>query len=353
MSIEKIRKDIDKIDTEIVELLNKRVESALKIGQIKKKADVSSYVPSREKEIIEKLVKKNKGKLPKKALSKIYKEIISAIRNLEKPLAVAFLGPETTFTHMAAIKQFGSSVDFVEKKSIGEVFLDVEKGKCDFGVVPIENSTEGTVSHTLDMFIYSDINIVAEIKLDVKHNLVSKYPLDEIKKIYSHPQAFAQCRKWLIENLPKAELIEATSTANAAESASLYHSSAAIASKLASEKYGLEILSKGIQDEVNNKTRFLVVGHAMKKKTGNDKTSIVFSVKHEPGALHKILDILEKHNLNMTKIESRPIKKKLWEYVFYLDFEGYIEDENVKKALEELEQVCSFLKILGCYPQEM
>ncbi|MDO8627819.1 MAG: prephenate dehydratase [Candidatus Diapherotrites archaeon] len=348
--IEDKRKKIDELDKKVLELLNSRTELIKDIAALKRKDGKAVFDPVREKQIVDKIVAENKGRFPEKSLKLIFREMISACRSLEDNLKIGFLGPETTFTHLAAIKQFGSEANFVELDSIQDVFAEVEKGHVNYGVVPIENSTEGTVTHTLDMFLDAGLKISAEIRMNVKHSLLSKYKKEEIQKIYSHPQALAQCRKYLAKNFPKAEIIEVASTAKAAEAASLYHSSAAIASNLAARKYGLETLDSGIEDSSSNKTRFLVIGKELNRSSGKDKTSIVYSVPHKSGSLHDSLGVLKKHGLNMTKIESRPSKNTNWEYVFFVDFEGHTEDEKVKKALEELQEHTQFLKILGSYP---
>ncbi len=353
MTLEKKRKEIDEIDEKILNLLNERAKIAKAISGEKRKEGGKVYAPERERALLEKLFEKNKGPLSNKALESIYRNIISECRALEAPLKIAYLGPKTTFTHMAAIKNFGSSCSFIPKNSIKEVFSEIEKEEADYGVVPIENSTEGTVSHTLDVFMESELNIVAEVMLDIKHNLLSKHPLEEIKKVYSQPSALAQCRNWLSSNLPGVELIESSSTAKAAELASLYHSSAAIASELAAKEHGLNIVAKNIQDSPYNVTRFLVIGRVKPKRAEKNKTSIMFSVKHEPGTLFKALQSFSDNKINMTKIESRPAKKKIWEVVFFIDFEGYIEDSNIRKALGKMKKNCLFVKILGSYPMEV
>lgn len=353
MSLEKKRKEIDSVDEKILALLNDRAKLAKGISLEKGKKGAAVYVPERERAVLENIISKNKGPLSNKALESIYRNIISECRALEASLKIAYLGPATTFTHMAAIKNFGASCEFVPLNSINDVFAEVEKGSADYGVVPIENSTEGTINHTLDTFMESDLNIVAEIMLDIRHNLLSKHKLSEIKKIYSRPSALAQCRGWISNNLPRAELIESSSTAKAAELASLYHSSAAIASELAAEEYGLGIVAKNIQDSAHNVTRFLVIGKTRPKQAAKNKTSIMFSVKNEPGTLFKALESFSKNGINMTKIESRPGRKKAWDVVFFIDFEGYIDDENIKKALEGIKESCLFVKILGSYPMEV
>ncbi len=349
--IESQRKKINSLDEKILDLLNDRVELIKEIAEMKRKAGKQVFDPVREKEIVDELIQKNKERFPEKSLRLIVREMISACRNLEEPLKIGFLGPETTFTHLAAIKQFGAECEYKALDSIQEIFNEVGKENIKYGVVPIENSSEGTVTSTLDTLLESELQIVAEITMTIKHFLASKYAKEEIEKIYSHPQALAQCKKYLSKNFPKAELIEVPSTAKAAESASLYHSSAAIASNLAATKYALEVIDSGIEDSASNKTRFLVIGKGLNKASGKDKTSIVFSVPHKPGSLHDALGILRKNGLNMTKIESRPSKSVNWQYVFFIDFEGHPEEQNTKKALQELAEHSQMLKVLGAYPE--
>lgn len=266
---------------------------------------------------------------------------------------IAFLGPETTFSHIAALKKFGAGAEFNAKASIAEVFSAVERNEAEFGVVPVENTMEGSIVSTYDMFLDSELNITAEITLDMKHDLVSAHKLSEIRKVFSHSQALAQCKSWLKEKLPRAELIETTSTARAAEQASLYLHSAAIATRLAAERFGLNIIAESVQEPEKNIMRFLVIGKAKPEKTEKNKTSILFSVKNEAGALFDALAALKEHNINMTKIESRPSRQKPWEVVFFIDFEGYCDDANVKKALAKMEEKCLFLRVLGSYAEEM
>ncbi|MEK6957537.1 MAG: prephenate dehydratase [archaeon] len=350
MSLEKNREEIDRVDEEIAVLLDKRLALAKEIGKEKRASHESIYDPAREEEIISKL--SGKTSFPKEGLEAIFREVFSVSRKAQQPLKVAFFGPETTFTHAAALKQFGSAAEYLAKPSIMEVFTCVEKKEVDFGVVPIENSLAGIVDHTYDMFLNSELNIVAEISLDVSQNLLSKYRLQDITKIFAQPMALAQCREWIAANLPKAEIADASSTAKSAESASLYINSAAIASELAAQKYGLGIVAKNIQDRGNNKTRFLAIGKSEPKKSAKNKTSILFATHHRAGALFDALEPLKKFKVNMTKIESRPTKLKTWEYVFFVDFEGFVDDENVKKALHEMRENTGMLKILGSYPQK-
>ncbi|HLC92283.1 MAG TPA: prephenate dehydratase [archaeon] len=352
MDMEKARAQINKIDAEMVDLLNKRIGLALEIGAEKKKRGESVYDSAREEEIIALLKKENGGTFPNDALELLFREIFSASRQAQQPMKISYLGPETTFSHGAAIKHFGSSADYEAHDSIKEVFNSVEKGEADFGVVPVENSLGGSVTYTYDMFINSPLNIVAEISEPISHNLISKYKLLEIEKVYVHPMALAQCREWLLKNLPKAEIIEVSSTAKSVESAKLYINSAGIGSELSAAHFGLNILARNIQDRANNVTRFLVIGKGTAKKSQKSKTSILFTVKNEPGTLFTALEALKRNGVNMNKIESRPNASKNWEYVFFVDMDGFIEDKGVNSAIEEMKKSTGFLKILGSYPDK-
>ncbi len=350
MSVEEIRKKIDKIDDEIIRLLNERACAAIEIGKLKEQANAHVYAPGREIQILEQICAKNPGPLTSDALKSIYKEIISASRSLEKPLAAAYLGPPGTFSHLAALQKFGSSTTYVPSRTISDVFLEVQKGHADYGVVPIENSTEGIVSHTLDMFMESDLKIFSEVMLEISQNLMSKGQLKDLKKIYSHPQAFGQCRKWLEANVPHAELIATSSTTQAAELAAKDPQSAAIANELASELYDLNLIVRRIEDSPYNYTRFLIIGHSISEPTGRDKTSIMFSILHQVGALSKILNTFASNCVNLTRIESRPSRQRAWEYVFFVDLEGHVDDNHLDRALKEAARNCIFLKTLGSYP---
>jgi chorismate mutase/prephenate dehydratase len=350
MSLEEIRKKIDEIDDEIIRLLNERAKIAIEIGKIKEQSNAHVYAPAREKQIMKQIFAKNRGPLKNDALKAIYKEIISASRSLEKPLSVTYLGPPATFAHLAAMKKFGGSTRYIPVRTISDVFLDVQKGRADYGVVPIENSTEGIVSYTLDMFMDSDLKIFSELMLEVSHNLMSKSPLESVAKIYSHPQALAQCRRWLEANMADAEQVATSSTAQAAELAAKDPSTAAIANELAAEIYNLNLIVRRIEDSPNNYTRFLIIGHSMAQKSGTDKTSIMFSIRHKAGALARVLDTFAEYGLNLTRIESRPSRQKAWEYVFFVDLEGHADDANVAKALEAATEHCIFMKTLGSYP---
>ncbi|MFH0925598.1 MAG: prephenate dehydratase [bacterium] len=353
MDIQTFRNEIDNVDTQILELLNKRAQAAIEIGKIKRKENKEIYVPKREEEIFEKLEGINKGPFPNKAIRLVFKEIMSASLSLEQPLRVAYFGPQATFTHLACMKKFGLSGDFVPVKFISDVFAEVERDRVDYGVVPIENSTEGIVNHTLDMFIDSNLKICSEIILEISQNLLSKTGnIGDIKKVYSHQQPIAQCKTWIKENLPDIPIIEVSSTARAAEMAAEDISAAAIASDLASKVYDLKIIKSRIEDNINNYTRFLVIGQKLGEKGRYNKTSIMFSVKDRVGVLYDILGLFASHKINLTKIESRPSRKKAWEYIFFSDLEGHFEEPNIKKAIEELGEKCIFVKVLGAYPIE-
>ncbi|MDI6758624.1 MAG: prephenate dehydratase [Candidatus Omnitrophota bacterium] len=350
MDLKNLRKKIDNVDRKIVEFLNSRAEITKDIARIKTKKGISAYSPDRERDVLNKLNAINSGPLNQKALEAIYREIMSASLSMEKKLKVAYLGPEASFTQLAALKRFGSQVEYIACGSITDVFLEVEKNSADFGVVPIENSIEGAVSHTMDMFVDSELKICAQIILDISHNLLSNYPKNQIFRLYSNPQVFGQCRIWLKENLPEAEKIEVSSTTRAAQEAQKEKNSAAIASLLAGKLYKLKVIASDIEDSLHNITKFFVIGKTEAKQTSNDKTSILFSIKDRVGALYEMLLPFKKYGINLTKIESRPSKKKAWDYYFFVDLEGHKDNRHIKKALSELDSKCKFLKVLGSYP---
>ena len=347
-----LRKKIDLLDSKIVKLINERAGISCDIGKVKKGKGQSIYSPDRESQVYESVAKKNKGPMTDETIKAIYREIMSGCLSLESPIKVAYLGPELTFTHQASLKKFGSSVEYLSCNSISEVFLEVEKGNADYGVVPIENSTEGAINHTLDMFVDSPLVICSEVYHPIKHSLLSKgRNMKSIKVIYSNPKVFPQCRGWIEKNLPGAKLQDTTSTSRAAEVASKKAGAACISSELAAKKHKLNVLARSIQDSSRNVTRFLVIGDSVGKVSGKDKTSIMFSVKDRPGVLHDMLSSFKNKGINLTKIESRPSKKGLWKYYFFVDMEGHYESPKVKKALGELKKKCHFLKILGSYPK--
>jgi chorismate mutase/prephenate dehydratase len=350
MNIPELRKAIDKLDTQIVKLLNERTRHVLEIGAIKLKAGEEIYAPHRERAVLQRICRLNQGPITSESLRAIYREVMSSALSLEKSMTIAYLGPEATFTHQAAIRRFGSSLRYAAQKTIADVFAEVTKNRADYGVVPVENSTEGVVTHTLDMFVDSDLKIVSQIILPIQHCLMSKYPRDRIKKLYGHPQTLGQCRGWIQNHLRDLEIIETSSNARSAELAARERKSAAIAGVLAAERYGLDILECDIQDNSANATRFLVLGRQCSPPTGRDRTSLMLSITHEVGALHQALAAFRRFKLNMTKIESRPNKRRAWEYYFFVDCEGHKDDRKVAKAIVELEKQCNFVKVLGSYP---
>jgi chorismate mutase/prephenate dehydratase len=275
---------------------------------------------------------------------------MSSALALEKTMTIAYFGPEATFTHQAAIQRFGSSLKYSPQKTIADVFTEVSKKSADYGVVPVENSTEGVVTHTLDMFMDSDLKVVSQIVLPVQQCLLSKSPRKQIKKLYVHPQSLAQCRGWIQTHLPGAEIVETSSNARSAELAAKEKSTAAIAGILAAEKYGLRVLETDIQDSADNATRFLVLGRQCSPPTGDDRTSLMLSVADKAGALHEAIAAFRRHKINMTKIESRPSKRKAWEYFFFIDCDGHVQDRKVVKAIQLLGEHCNFVKVLGSYP---
>ncbi|MGB0370315.1 MAG: prephenate dehydratase [Opitutales bacterium] len=347
-----LRQNIDKIDNEIIGLLNERVRLAGEVGKIKMREGGSIYVPSREQLIFDKLSKLNKGPLTDSAIRSIWREIISASISLEKKLIIAYLGPEATFTHQAAIKNFGSSLDYRPMKTIQDVILEVERGEADYGVFPIENSTGGAVNHSQEILVDSDLKIISEVFLPVEHCLISDHPVDKITKVYSKDQALSQCRDWLNRHLPNAELIEVDSTAKGVLIAKDSENGAAIGSELAAQSHQVGVVAKSIQDRMDNSTRFLVIGDTPSPAIGNgrDRTSLVLSVRDEVSALQKVLEPFSKRGINLCKIESRPTRLKPWEYYFFIDLVGHFDEPVVQEAYKELEKCCLFIKWLGSYP---
>jgi len=352
--IDQYRRKIDEIDDKILELINKRLEYGQKIGSIKKLIGSRVLDSNREKAIMERLKKNNPGPLSEDVIYHIFQVIMSASRDIQSPNLVSYLGPEATNTHVAALKYFDYSGQFVPKKSIPDIFEGVEKGHFRYGVVPVENSIEGAVNHTLDLLFDSQLKICGETALTISHDLLSaNSDISEIDTVYSHPQAFAQCRRWIKENIPDAELKEMPSTAAAARQAVTQKNSAAIANSEASRFYNLNIAASRIEDSTRNITRFLIVGEDEPEKTGNDKTTIMFVTSHVPGALYKSLQPVSAAGLNMVKLESRPIRHKNWHYFFVMDIDGHINDSLVNSAVSEMKEFCLFLKHAGSYPKFM
>ncbi|MHB1308052.1 MAG: prephenate dehydratase [Limisphaerales bacterium] len=350
MSILQHRKAIDQLDQQIIRLLNERTKHALEIGTLKVKQGDEIYAPHRERAVLNRVAKMNSGPLTGDGIRSIYREIMSGAIALEKPLTIAYLGPEATFTHQAALQKFGNSLSYLPLKTIAEIFNEVAKRRADFGVVPVENSTEGVVTHTLDMFMDSELKIVAQIVMPISQCLMSKARRDRLKRLYIHPQSLAQCRLWLQRHLPEVEIIETASNARSAELAAREKSAAAIAGLLAAEKYGLPVLEHDIQDNAENATRFLVLGRQLSPRTGRDRTSLMFCIADRVGALHGAIAPFRRNRINMTKIESRPSKRKAWQYYFFVDCDGHVQDPKVARAVEELGQHCVFVKVLGSYP---
>ncbi len=352
MSIEKYREKIDGIDKQIIKLLNDRADVVKQVGKHKKEKNIPFYKPEREAQIFEKLEKLNEGKFPKNALVHIFREIISASRRLEYPIKIAYLGPEASYTHLAAIEKFGSSTETIPGSSIPDVFRAVENEKADYGVVPIENAFEGVVNHTLDMFVESELKICSEVYLKISHCLLSNCEkVDKVKKLYAHPQSIAQCRNYIEKYLGHAENIEVTSNSKAASIVEWDKFAAAIASEAAATIYNLKVIDTDIQDAANNVTRFLVIGKDTPEKSGNDRTSVMCVIQDKPGALLSILEPFKYFNVNLTKIESRPSRKKAWDYIFFIDIDGHISDNGITQAIDKVREHCLDVKVLGVYPK--
>ncbi len=343
------REAIDAIDDEMLKLVNARASHAQAIGEIKGGGLV--YRPEREAQILRRIKENNPGPLAGESVAKLFREIMSACLALEKPLKVAFLGPEGTFTQAAAIKHFGHAANTEACVSIDEVFRNVEAGTADYGVVPVENSTGGAVGTTLDLLLESPLKVCGEVDLRV-HQFLLRKPgaTDHVVKVYSHAQSLAQCHEWLNLHLPGAERIPVVSNAKAAKLAAEDGNTAAIASEAAAEVYGLDRVAENIEDEPNNTTRFLVIAAHDAAPSGRDKTSLVLSSKNQPGAVYELLAPLARHGVSMTKLESRPSRTGLWEYLFFVDIEGHHQEEQVAQALAELHDKAAFVKILGSYP---
>ncbi len=353
MDLATLRGDIDRVDDEILELLNERARLVAQVAALKERMQVPFYVPSRERAIVERLAALNQGPFPQEAIRPVFQEIFSACLSLEKTVRVAYLGPEATFTHMAVKRQFGLSARAIPMGTIGAVFEEVARGGADFGVVPVENSTEGVVNHTLDTFLGSDLKISAEIVLEVNHCLLVRTGLDlaGVDRVYSHPQALAQCRSWLSTNLPRAVVVEAASTSEAARLARDDARGAAVASEMAAKLYDLSVARRNLADIKHNVTRFLVIGEKQAEPTGRDRTSVLAEIADEPGVLFKVLEPFARRGVNMSKIESRPSRRRPWEYVFFIDVDGHQRDAAVAAAIDEVRGGTISLKVLGSYPK--
>lgn len=351
MSLEELRRQIDAIDEQLVEMLNQRARVVIEIGRLKSAGGAPIYAPDREKQVLEKIRAANRGPLPDKTLAAIYRELMSGSFALEKPLRIAYLGPEGSYSHLAATGKFGASVEYEPVTDIRGVFEEVSREHADFGVVPIENSVGGGVIDTLDALIETDIQICAEINRAIHHNLLANCPMEAIERVYSKPEVFAQCQRWLSETALTTKTMPVASTSRAAEMARDEAGSAAIGSTLAAELYSLKVVCANIEDNPNNVTRFFVIGREAAQPTGEDKTSIVFTTVDKPGALVDVLDKIRSAGVNMSFIESRPSKKRNWEYYFFVDMVAHHSDPKLQQAVEEARPHCLRLNLLGSYPR--
>jgi len=355
-SLDDLRARIDQLDTEILQKLNERARCALDVAEVKLRDSDGEvpvfYRPEREAQVLRRMSKLNQGPLSSEKITQVYRQIMSACLALEEPLKVAYLGPQGTFTQMATLKQFGDSVVGMPLVTVDDVFREVTSESCHYGVVPVENSTEGVINHTLDNFLDSSLRICGEVEIRVHHQLmVSPEAAGEIKRIYSHQQTLGQCRRWLNGHYPNVERLTASSNAEAARRVVEEKDAAAIAGEMAAEIYGLDILSRQIEDEPDNTTRFIVVGREDIGPSGNDKTSIVVSTHNQPGALYKLLEPFHRHDVSLTSIETRPSRTGMWSYVFFIDFDGHRDDELIKKVLSEIDSDALEVKMLGSYPR--
>ena len=351
MSLEELRKKIDAIDEKLIELINERARVAVEVGKIKHAESAPIYAPHREKAVFDKLAKINQGPLPDKTLNAIWREIMSGSLFLERPLRIGYLGPKGSFSHNAAILKFGQSVDYESLADIRSIFEEVSKGHCDFGIVPVENSAGGGVRESLDAFIDTDVMVCAEANMAIHHCLMANCQMSEIERIYSQPEVFAQCRNWLAATFKDTETVPIASSSRAAQMAASEKGTAAIASAIAAEIYGLKLLCRDIEDISNNITRFLIIAKQDAQPSGDDKTIVLFSTAHKTGALVDVLNVFKDYNLNLTNIGSRPNKKREWEYYFFVDFLGHRLDEHVQKMLVEIKKHCLQLSVLGSFPR--
>ncbi len=356
MSLGPLREQIDALDARLVELINQRLALAVEIGRIKRQTGAEIYVPEREDAVLRKVSERNQGPIRAEALRAIYREIMSAAIAVEKPLLVAYLGPEASNTHAAAIKKFGASVEYRPMGGISDIFTAVEKSEADLAVIPVENSTEGSVREALDCLVESDLKIVGQVYLDISHALITRAPLEKVLRVYSKDQALAQCRRWLQRHLPQAQLVDAPSTSRAVQIASEDPAAAAVATELAAETYGMPVAARNIQDQSDNATRFFVLGRKAAGPVGGGKdvTSLLISLGDEAsahsGSLLKMLQPFSKRKINLSKIESRPSKKRAWDYYFFIDATGHHDDPEMKAAIADLRKFCPRVKWLGSYP---
>ena len=346
-----LRGQIDELDAQIVKLLNHRAEVVLQVGKLKQNSALSIYAPHREKQVLDRIRTLNTGPLPDSVLEAIYREMMSGSLLLEKPLRIGYLGPEGSFSHLAATGKFGASVTYVPFTNIRNVFVEVSRRHCDLGVVPVENSVGGTVIEALDAFLELHVKICAEMIVPIHLNLLANYPLEEIKIIYSKPEVFDQCRSWLSSQMNNVETMPVASTSRAAELAASQRGAAAIGSKMSADLYGLKIVCENVEDASNNYTRFVVIGPEPSKRTGQDKTAIMFATAHRAGALADVIDVFRKYGINLSSITSRPSRKQTWEYYFFVDAMGHQDDPEMIDALKEVKEHCLLLSVLGSFPR--
>ncbi|ANF59581.1 prephenate dehydratase [Halotalea alkalilenta] len=353
-SLDELRQRIDQIDTELLGLISARARCAQQVARVKLSDDANAvfYRPEREAQVLRRIMALNPGPLAAEEMARLFREVMSACLALERPIQVAYLGPEGTFTQQAALKHFGDSASTQPMPSIDDVFREVEAGAVNYGVVPVENSTEGVVNHTLDTFIGSALKICGEVVLRIHHHLMvgQNTQRQKISRIYSHPQSLAQCRKWLDAHYPMAERVAVSSNAEAARLVKTEWHSAAIAGDMAARRYGLEIIAEKIEDRPDNSTRFLIISTDDVPPCGNDKTSLVVAMRNQPGALHALIEPFQRHGIDMTRLETRPSRTGVWNYVFFIDLKGHREDPVVAAALEEVQLRAAELKVLGSYP---
>ena len=349
--LEALRRGIDDLDAQIVELLSRRSELSRRIGALKQGEGAAVFAPAREAELLERVTRLGAGALPPEHLRAVYREILSASRALQRPPRIAFLGPRATFGHQAALQRFGSAAEYVPAATNPDVIGEVERGAADFGVVPIENSTEGPVGETQDRLVETELKVCDEVTIAVAHWLLARCAMADVRTVYSHPQAAAQCRRWIAQHLPGRDVVHVASTGLAAERAARESGAAAIATRLAGEHFGLDVLASNIQDVSNNYTRFWVVGPRMSERpTGRDKTAVVFSIRDRVGALLEVVQVFARAGISLSAIQSRPSKSKAWDYVFFFELRGHAAEPHVQAALGEVEQHTVFLKVLGAWP---
>ncbi len=350
--LEEVRRRIDQIDEQVVSLLNDRAKAAIEVGRIKSQTGNSpTYAPEREQQVLERVRRVNPGPLPDACLEAVYRELMSGSFALQRPLRIGYLGPAGSFSHLAATRQFGSSVEYADVDDIPGVFSAIERDLIDLGLVPIENSTGGGITETLDSFLQFSAIVCAEVLIPVHHNVLSRVGAEQITRIYSRPEVFDQCRKWLSDHLQHAERMPVSSSAKAAQITRDEPNAAAVGSTLAGEIYGLPAVFTNIEDNRNNITRFFVIGRRRPKCSGYDKTAIMFTTAHKPGALADVLDVFRQHKVNLTHIDKRPSQRVNWEYYFFIDCEGHTEDENVTAAIDAAREHCLHLTILGSFPR--